>query len=301
MTKRHWFILAVALVVTFAAGNIFYFWWLGKQKGEEEKGDVSWGSPVHVAKGIQVSQVHFTSHGQLLFVGDDAIHMVDENGTNPRVLFRLDGVRRAATHPDGKKVLLDNDFDIFLANIDGTGLQAIANDREVFEFASSFSPDGKKIVFATIDDKRSFYAIGLMDADGSNKRNIFVTKDSVLRHPRWSPDGTRISYFRVTKGRPAIWLMNADGTNQIQLTAQSEVAKQASWSPDGKTLVYSSREAEDFDLWTMDTEGRGKTRIASLKGDEAKAVWSPDGKRIAFICSNCLNAKGSHLYLISKK
>lgn len=261
----------------------------------------TWGEPVQVTKGLEVNQVHFTPDGKLLFTADGGILTANADGTNMRLLFRFKGVRRVALSPDGRRVIFDNDFDVFAANIDGSDLKPVANNPDIFEFASSFSPGGQKVAFVTIDDKNLTYGIWLMDPDGSNKSRILLTKESVLRHPRWSPDGNQISYFGVRKGKPVIWVMDRDGRGRIRLTSDFDIARQASWSHDGRRFVYSSRKAGSFDLWTMDVDGSRKARITDIAGDEAKPVWSPNNEKIAFVCSDCFNTTGSDLYVISRK
>ena len=268
---------------------------------KDEIETITWDEPVQITKGIDVSSIQFTSDGKLLFTGNDGILLANADGTNMRVLFYYEGVRRAAITPNSRKIVLDNDFDIFIANLDGSDLKPLADNPDIFEFGSSISSDEKEIVFAIIDDKNLEYGIWRMNLDGTNKRNIFLTKEYVLRHPRLSSDGTRISYFSVSKGKTVIWIMNIDGTDKTNLTSDSDLARQARLSNDGKKFVYSSRKSGDFDIWIMDADGSSKTQITSIAGNEAKPVWSPDSQTIAFICSDCFNTTGSNLYIISRK
>ncbi|MCH8035472.1 MAG: PD40 domain-containing protein [Bacteroidetes bacterium] len=298
MTKKLLFtlvFLSLALVV-----SVLVFNYGGLTKSVE----VVWSEPVQITKGIEVNSVQFFIDGRLLFVSNDGILMANADGTDMRTLFYYEGVRRANISPDGEKIVFDNDFDIFIANPDGSELEPIANGLDIFEFAVSFTPDGKAITFVTIDDVKSTYGIWKMDPDGGNKINLILSNDLIFRHPRQSPDGRRISYFSTGKGKkPNIWVMDKNGKNSVTLTNPDvDVAsRQASWSPDGKKLVYSSKKSGDFDIWTMDTDGGNKTQVTSVPGDETKPVWSPNGKSITFICSNCRDTAGSDLYIISRK
>jgi len=255
-----------------------------------------WGEPEQIAQGYDVTQVSFTSEGNLLFVSNNSVFLANPEGGEVEELFSYEGIRRASMNPEGK-VVFDNDFDIFI--MDSDGVKPLAQDPDIFEFAVSFSPAGE-ITFVTIDDVNLLYGIWIMNADGSNKRNLLSSEENIFRHPRTSPDGSRISYFITGKGKtPSIWVMNADGSASISLTPKSDISRQASWSPGGKELVYSSK-AESFDLWIMNADGTGKRQITSLEGDEAKPVFSLDGESIAFVCSGCENQSGSSLFLVSK-
>ena len=57
-------------------------------------------------------------------------------------------------------------------------------------------------------------------------------------YPVWSPDGTKIVFESTRSGDVDIYLMNADGTGQIQLTNDPAVDNQATWSPDGTKIVF---------------------------------------------------------------
>ncbi len=263
-----------------------------------------WSEPKPVTTGITVNTVQFLPDGKLLFAGKDGVFLINTDGTGFRTLFTYQGIRRANLRADGKIMVLDNDFDIFVANADGSGIKPVAADPKIFEFAISFTPDGKNITYVTIDDANGISGIWKMAPDGANKRNLLLRNDALFRHPRQSPDGTRISYFTVGRGRlPTIWVMDKDGRNSIPLT-KPEVdgpSRQASWSADGNQLAFSSRRDGDFDIWIMDKNGGNKTRITNLLGDEGKPVWSPRGDSIAFICSDCRGKVGSDLYIVSRK
>ncbi len=263
-----------------------------------------WGEPVQITVGIEVSTVQFLQNGMLLIAAGDGVHLINPDGTGLHTLFEREGVRRANMSPDGQTVVLDNDLDISVVNRDGSGWKPIAGDPDLFEFAISFTPDGRSITFVTINDAEGVYGIWIMSPDGRNKQNLHTRTDMAFRHPRQSPEGSRISYFSVGKGvTPQIWVMDSDGSDSIALTDPDEdgISRQASWSSDGEEIVYSSRKFGDFDIWTMNANGSDKRRITGLSGDEAKPVWSPDSTSIAYICADCRGVVGSDLYIVSRE
>ena len=79
--------------------------------------------------------------------------------------------------------------------------------------------------------------------------------------------------------------MNADGSNQINLTNDPAYDADAAWSPDGKKIVFVSNRAGDgFRVYTIDPD-RGNTRAITTTGNTFGFVypaWSPDGKQLAF-------------------
>ncbi|MCZ6546954.1 MAG: hypothetical protein O6837_02390, partial [Deltaproteobacteria bacterium] len=274
MAGNKWFWAVISLVILVAGPGFM---------GGYSEAASGWTKPTAITRGIKVSYVQFTPDGRLLFVGNDSVMLSNPDGTGSITLIKYPGVKRAIISPDMKKIVFDNGFDIFVANRDGSDVTSIANDPAILEGGSWFSPDGKRLVYFTIDDKNRVYGIWTMDPDGKNRINVASSKGAqIFRHPRWSPDGSRISFFTVRKGVMSISVMNLDGSARVALTSSSESpSRQASWSPDSKRLVYSRR-SKSFNLWVMDARGANKMQITDLSGNDAKPVWSLDGTKIAF-------------------
>jgi Tol biopolymer transport system component len=81
--------------------------------------------------------------------------------------------------PDGKKVVFvstqDGNPEIYLMNVDGTGMQKLTNDSAV-DAAPSWFPDGKKIIFTS--DRTGKFELYTMNADGSNQQPLKTTSPS---------------------------------------------------------------------------------------------------------------------------
>ncbi|HEX9982137.1 MAG TPA: S9 family peptidase [Thermoanaerobaculia bacterium] len=98
-----------------------------------------------------------------------------------------------------------------------------------------------------------------------------------------SPDGKMLAFsvaasdFPRAKRTTAIWVMNADGSDQRQLTS-GEHDSTARFSPDGRTLLFL-RDGNIFLLPLRGGEARQLTKISTGVTDP---VWSPDSKWIAF-------------------
>jgi len=91
------------------------------------------------------------------------------------------------------------------------------------------------------------------------------------RHPRYSPDSSRIAFSSQSVGNynPDIWNMNADNSNIRQLTTEG-TDEYFDWSPDGKYIVYTSYRAGDWTyangtLWIVDVE-TGERRQLTFNG-----------------------------------
>jgi dipeptidyl aminopeptidase/acylaminoacyl peptidase len=106
--------------------------------------------------------------------------------------------------------------------------------------------------------------------------------------PQVSPDGKWIAYTVTTVDREAdkrltaIWMVNWEGTQDIQLTFGSQSASSPRWSPDGKYLSYTAAASEEgkTQVWLLDRRGGAARQLTDLKMELGGYEWSPDGKRI---------------------
>lgn len=260
----------------------------------------TWGEPIALVPELDVNFVHFTADGKLVLVAADSVYLTTVDGVPPTKLFTQPGVKRAVLSPDGKTVVFDDNKDIFVANADGSDIKPFANDPDLFEFASSIHPEGKLIVYVTINDAKQEYGIWRRNLDGSDPQNLVATQGVVLRHTRWSPDGSRISYFAIEEGKASVELINADGSERTRIPRVTDFERQPSWSPDGTEFVYSSMGDEKFALWVMKIDGSDRRLLTEMQGDLAKPGFSPDGNTIVFVCSKCSGDTGSLVYVVQR-
>ncbi len=90
------------------------------------------------------------------------------------------------------------------------------------------SPDGKKIVFDLLGD---IYSMPV----GGGEATLLSGGPAMEMQPRFSPDGSKISYTSDRAGGDNIWIMDADGKNAHAVTKESvRLLNNAVWTPDGQ-------------------------------------------------------------------
>ncbi|MBV9927252.1 MAG: PD40 domain-containing protein [Acidobacteria bacterium] len=117
------------------------------------------------------------------------------------------------------------------------------------------------------------------EADAGRARKVTFGTGAYL-DVCYTPDG-RVVYSSQAGGNWDIWVMNADGSNQQQLTADAGVNAHPSVSADGRHIVFASNRAGTFNIWRMESDGSNPSRLTS-GGGEKFPQWSPDGRWVVY-------------------
>lgn len=93
-----------------------------------------------------------------------------------------------------------------------------------------------------------------------------------------------VSYYSVeqNKSNSELFLMDADGTNQEQLTFDGFHQSNPMWMNDGR-LAYLSDESGSSQVWAMQLKKREKTQLTDYEDPIDEFSFSPDGKKILFV------------------
>ena len=135
----------------------------------------------------------------------------------------------------------------------------------------AWSPDGARLAY--------YEDGGISVSKPDNTEHYAIASSGFDDQPAWSPDGTRIAF---TRDAAQIWVMDADGVGQVQLTGGAWDDTEPAWSPDGTRIAFTSTRDGDPEIFVMSPNGSGQAQVTTNAVADRAPNWSPDGSQIAF-------------------
>ena len=230
----------------------------------------------------KADRIAFTGGGP----SNSGVYVMDIDGASQT---RLTTTRKGwdpAWSGDGRKIVFAGPnaqgiaSDIWVMNAEGSGQTRLTSDRNFW--GPTWSPNSQRIAFQSPLD------IWVMNADGTGR--IQLTNDLAAFAPAWSPDGSRIAFTRVLDfdpqdvlaGNLEIFVMNANGSNLINLTNDPAVDALPTWSPDGSKIAFlrvidakTNPFEGNYEIFVMNADGSGQTNLTKDPSMDSDPAWSP--------------------------
>ncbi len=203
--------------------------------------------------------------------------------------------------PDGKQIVFDLLGDIYTLPISGGEAKPLTHSV-AWEMQARFSPDGKQIAF--MSDAGGGDNVWVMNADGSNPRQVTKEDFRLLNNPVWHPSGQYLAarkHYSGTRslGSGEIWMYHTQGGAGIQLNEKPNWQKdlgEPAFSPDGRYVYYSQdttggtsfeynkdSNGQIYQIFRKDLQDGKVKALVSGAGGAVRPVPSPDGKYLAFV------------------
>jgi len=194
---------------------------------------------------------------------DYQIYTARPDGSDLRPLAHAPGSynAEATVSRDGWVVFTstrDGDLELYKMRLDGTGLVRLTRTAG-YDGGAFFGPDGRRIVYRA---SRPSTPGELADYQGLLARRL------------------------VRPGKLEIFVMDANGGNQRQVTRLGAGSFAPFFHPDGKRILFASNfgdpRGRNFDLFMVGDDGTGLERITAYEGFDGFPMFSPDGRRLVF-------------------
>lgn len=230
----------------------------------------------------------------------------------------------AAWSPDGNLIVFSGQENVtnrspsrlYIVNADGTNRRQLGNDTIQGGDTDwgSFPPGSTTNRRGNVNGKITFESgrnpdssnldIYVMNPNGSDVTQLTRSDrsnapGSVLANfgAVWSPDGTRIAFTRqIRQGddqifNQEVFVMNANGGNQINLSNHPATDENPVWSPDGTRIAFASYRDGKAGIYVVNIDGTNLRRLTQDGVGNCGLDWSPDGTKIAFADGYC----GAHI------
>ena len=239
--------------------------------------------------------------------GGMKVHVMNADSANHgsdmrQLTFGSDEDDSPAWSPDGKKIafvsIRAGVSQIFVMNADGTNVRQLTSGNaenihptwapdsqhilfNTTKFAGATAANGRdvpsdnKVVGEQIDKKMDLATVRV---DGTELKRL--TNGGGYTYASFSPDGSSILHRRVDGAKSQIFVMNADATNDHNISGENALDGWPAWSNDGKRVVFSRRVNDRFQLFVMNRDGSGVAQLTDAAGEFVNPRWSPDGTKI---------------------
>src|SRR5579864_4448664 len=216
------------------------------------------------------------------------------NGAPFQAVSQPQNIWSIATSPDGKKATFDmnanGQWDIYVANADGTNIRQITNDAES-DYEPTFSPDGSKLIFTSYRGDQGSVGFDVIVASVDGTGITDLTQNSTMDHrfAVFSPDGTWIAFAGVDRTVAAhpiwgIWVMSADGNslrNVLLSLDYDRFSLPLTFSPDSTRIFFSGTtiDPQTSDIYSINLDGSNLRNLTNTGTD-----WYPrfDGSTLIF-------------------
>ncbi len=217
--------------------------------------------------------------------GTAALWIMDSEGESERLLKDHSGpVTQFEWAPDSRRIAYEVEQDgrgwIAVVDVDSGETTSLTAESEDVQLGG-WSPDGEWVAYAVLDGPVQ----GIHRKNPRGVNEIRVT-DGPDTSPAWSPDGRWIAFNRDEQGNPDIFIVNRDGENLINLTANEADDSEFDWSPDSRWIAFVSQRDGNPEVYVVSSDGRNTSRLTNNRVVDRQPRWSRDGGRILFTSDN---------------
>jgi len=216
---------------------------------------------------------------------DTFLYRMPVLGGTPRLVMQggIDGSNGYS--PDGSQFAFlrvgpENKIDLMIAKADGTDERVIASRPYLVYFSGvAWSPDGRTIVFTTLEAQKMVHAFWAVSVANGSVREMYSTADVVGR-PRWLPDGKGLLVPINYQGlRGQLWYISFPKGEAVRLT--NDLMDYGlcclDLTQDGKTLV-DIEQTTVSDLWLAPAGNAAKVKPITAKEPAiGRFSWMPNG------------------------
>jgi tricorn protease len=208
----------------------------------------------------------------------------DLSETRPRWVKGSRYVRWANISPSGNRAVFEYRGEIVTVPMEKGDDRNLTQTVGANEYAPVWSPDGKSIAWFT--DESGEYQLKIAPQDGHGMgRTIKVDGAGFYSDPKYSPDGTKISY---TDNSASLYIVDVASGASTKVSSNPMYVGEINhnWSPDSKWLAYTRNSTQYMDTVLVYSVDQKKSfEVTDALADASSPVFDPSGKYLYFVAS----------------
>ena len=224
--------------------------------------------------------------------GHKEIWVMNADGSNQRQITHFNttaGATSPSISPDGSRLMCtaypgeDKPARLFLYSTDPFLQLDFLNPTGTYSAHSTFSPDGKQVLFDSASG--TAFRIYIANLDGSKPR-VINSSESVQVEPVMNPKNPNLIAFTSGRGgTPQIYTMNVDGGDITRITNGIGEAYNPAWAPDGGHIAFAWTQGYapgNLNIFILDVANGSFVQLTHGEGKNENPSWAPDGAHLAF-------------------
>ena len=249
------------------------------------------GAPVRLTVGLGAHTVSLAGNGKRMAYAYLAVrssvwsvpipvHPPGTTTTATRLTNANEKIEQFDVSPDHRWIYYDSDIlgksEIYRIPMRGGEEEQLTTAR-ADDFGPAVSPDGREVAFHSW--RSGNRDVFVMNADGSNVRQVTHTRDVQESLPSWSPDGHALAFAEFTSTN-GLYIVRRDASGRWgEVVKRLGNSGRTRWSPDGKSILFTPSTANV--LTTVDVAGGQEHVLVDASGTGALRIvyadWAADG------------------------
>lgn len=179
--------------------------------------------------------------------------------------------------PAGDKIAFSNLADTIIINANGDNLEVI-DSGNYLDFPISWSPDGRYLLTSSQTPTSNSNELWVYDTETATHSFLadnLIFSNGYEDQAMWSPEGAHIAYIVGDYKNTDIYIMNKDGTKNIQATNIDGRMLEMAWSPDGQWLAMTHMLDYKTDLYIVGSDGSDFHKLTTNLGGDGNPFWRP--------------------------
>ena len=214
------------------------------------------------------------------------VYVAPVTGGKSRALTRVHAFLRGLSWmPDSRRIVFSSNHEglpsLWRIGVSGGEPEPISSAADSATLPS-VAPSGNRLAFLRTEIDTNIWKAQLSPTTHELPVKI-IASTKMDSSPSFSPDGRRFAFVSDRSGPSELYVADADGSNQVQLTfMRAPDTGTSRWSPVGKLIAFDSRLEGHSDIFVISSDGGTPRRLTNGPNESETPAWSHDGRWVYY-------------------